>query len=132
MTATPIPRTLAMTVYADLDLSVIDELPPGKQPIRTKVFFERERARVYEIIRKEVNKGSQAFIVYPLVEESEALDLRDATRMAGHLQKEIFPELRVGLIHGRMGVEEKDGVMAAFSSRGYRHPCLDNGDRGWD
>ena len=117
MTATPIPRTLAMTVYADLDLSVIDELPPGKQPIRTKVFFERERSRVYEIIRKEVKKGSQAFIVYPLVEESEALDLRDATRMAGHLQKEIFPDLRVGLIHGRMGVEEKDSVMAAFSSR---------------
>ncbi|MBN2224206.1 MAG: ATP-dependent DNA helicase RecG, partial [Deltaproteobacteria bacterium] len=82
MTATPIPRTLAMTVYGDLDLSVIDEMPPGKKPIKTKVFYEKSRERVYEIIRKEVEKGNQAFIVYPLVEESEALDLKDATSMA--------------------------------------------------
>lgn len=117
MTATPIPRTLAMTVYADLDLSVIDEPPPGKKPIRTKVFFEKERDRVYEIIRREVGKGGQAFIVYPLVEESETLDLKDATNMAGHLQKDIFPELKVGLVHGRMKGEEKDSIMSGFKAK---------------
>jgi len=117
MTATPIPRTLAMTVYGDLDISVLDEMPPGKKPVRTKVFFERERPRVYEIIRKEIAKGNQVFIVYPLVTESEALDLKDATRMAEHLQKEIFPGLRIGLVHGRMKGPEKDGIMKAFNER---------------
>ncbi|MBA7562848.1 ATP-dependent DNA helicase RecG [subsurface metagenome] len=114
MTATPIPRTLAMTVYGDLDISVIDEMPPGKKPIKTKVFYEKGREKVYEIIRKEVGKGNQAFIVYPLVEESEALDLKDATSMAAHLKKDIFPDLRVGLIHGRMKGAEKDMIMADF------------------
>jgi ATP-dependent DNA helicase RecG len=113
-TATPIPRTLAMTVYGDLDVSVIDELPPGKKAIRTKVFFETQRNRVYEIIRREVQKGNQIFIVYPLVDESENLDLKDAKRMAEHLQKEIFPDYQIGLIHGRMKGDEKDRVMAAF------------------
>ncbi len=115
MTATPIPRSLAMTVYGDLDVSVIDEMPPGKKPIRTKVFYEKSRDKVYEIIRKEIKKGNQAFIVYPLVEESETLDLKDATRMAEHLQKEIFPEYCVGLIHGRMKGAEKDKIMSGFS-----------------
>jgi ATP-dependent DNA helicase RecG len=114
MTATPIPRTLAMTVYGDLDVSVIDELPPGKKEIRTKVFSETQRNRVYEIIRREVQKGHQIFIVYPLVAESENLDLKDATRMSEHLQKEIFPESRIGLIHGRMKGPEKEQVMAGF------------------
>lgn len=113
-TATPIPRTLAMTVYGDLDVSVIDELPPGKKEIRTKVFFEAQRKRVYEIVRREVQKGNQVFIVYPLVDESENLDLKDAKRMAEHLQKEIFPEVRIGLIHGRMKGAEKDRAMAEF------------------
>jgi ATP-dependent DNA helicase RecG len=117
MTATPIPRTLAMTVYGDLDISVIDEMPPGKKPVKTKVFYEKERPRVYEIIRKEVVKGNQVFIVYPLVEESEALDLKDATRMAEHLQKDVFPELRIGLIHGRMKGQEKDDIMKSFNER---------------
>ncbi|MDD5724004.1 MAG: ATP-dependent DNA helicase RecG [Syntrophales bacterium] len=116
MTATPIPRTLAMTVYGDLDLSVIDEMPPGKKPIKTKVFYEKGREKVYDIIRKEVEKGNQAFVVYPLVEESEALDLKDATSMAAHLQKDIFPDLRVGLIHGRMKGAEKDAIMTVFKS----------------
>ena len=115
MTATPIPRSLAMTVYGDLDISVIDEMPPGKKPIRTKVFYEKSRDKVYEIIRKELKKGNQTFIVYPLVEESETLDLKDATRMAEHLQKDIFPEYRVKLIHGRMKGSEKDGIMTDFS-----------------
>ncbi len=117
MTATPIPRTLAMTVYGDLDLSVIDELPPGKKPIKTKVFYEKGRDRVYDIIRREVEKGNQAFIVYPLVEESEALDLKDATSMAAHLQKDIFPDLRIGLVHGRMKGAEKDAIMEDFKGR---------------
>ncbi len=117
MTATPIPRTLAMTVYGDLDISVIDEMPPGKKPVRTKVFYERERPRVYEIIRKEIAKSNQVFIVYPLVTESEALDLKDATRMAEHLQREVFPEFRVGLIHGRMKGPEKERIMQAFNGR---------------
>ena len=114
MTATPIPRTLAMTVYGDLDLSVIDELPPGKKPIRTKVFYEDHRDRVYEIVRKELGKGNQAFIVYPLVEESEVLDLKDATSMAQHLQEDIFPEFKVGLVHGKMKSLEKSTVMKEF------------------
>ena len=117
MTATPIPRTLAMTVYGDLDISIIDECPPGRKEIRTKVFFEEERNRVYEIMRMELRKGNQIFVVYPLVEESENLDLRDATKMADHLQKEIFPDHRVGLIHGRMKGKDKDETMAGFLNR---------------
>ena len=114
MTATPIPRTLAMTVYGDLDVSVIDEMPPGKKPVKTKIFYEKERQRVYDIIRKEMVKGNQVFVVYPLVEESEKVDLRDATKMAEHLQKDVYPEFEVGLIHGRMKSREKDGIMSRF------------------
>jgi ATP-dependent DNA helicase RecG len=114
MTATPIPRTLAMTVYGDLDISVIDELPPLKKPIRTKVFYESRRPQVYEVIRKELAKKHQIFIVYPLVTESETLDLKDATRMAQHLQQDIFPEHRIGLIHGRLKAQEKDEIMTGF------------------
>ncbi len=114
MTATPIPRTLAMTVYGDLDLSIIDEMPPGRMPIETRVFSESSRARVYRILKEELQKGRQAFIVYPLVEESEKLDLRDATRMAEHLQRDVFPDLRVGLLHGRMKGEEKEAIMKEF------------------
>jgi ATP-dependent DNA helicase RecG len=117
MTATPIPRTLAMTLYGDLDISVIDEMPPGKTPVRTKVFSESQRTRVYEIIRREAKKGNQIFIVYPLVEASENLDLKDATRMAEHLRKEIFPECRVGLVHGRMKGKEKEQVMNDFGNK---------------
>lgn len=114
MTATPIPRTLAMTVYGDLDVSVIDEMPPGKKPVRTILLGENKRQMVYETIRKELAKGHQAFIVYPLVEQSENLDLKDATQMADHLQREIFPDCRVGLIHGKMKDKEKDEVMRDF------------------
>ena len=111
MTATPIPRTLAMTIYGDLDVSLIDEMPPGRVSVETKVFPESARARVYRIVEEEIKKGRQAFVVYPLVEESEKLDLKDATRMAEHLQKEIFPEFRVGLLHGRMKSDEKEAMM---------------------
>ncbi len=117
MTATPIPRTLAMTVYGDLDISVINECPPGRKEIQTKVFFEDKRNRVYEIMRMELMKGNQIFVVYPLVEESENLDLKDATKMADYLQREIFPKHKVGLIHGRMKGKEKDETMAGFINR---------------
>jgi len=117
MTATPIPRTLAMTVYGDLDVSVIDEMPPGKKTIRTKVFFENQRSSVYEIIHREIRTGNQVFVVYPLVEESDNLDLRDATRMAKHLQRDIFPHCHVGLIHGRMRAAEKDRIMNDFTGK---------------
>ena len=114
MTATPIPRTLALTVYGDLAVSIIDEFPPGRIPVQTKVYYERERPRVYDLVREEAGRGRQAFLVYPLVEESEKMDLLDATRMADHLQKDIFPQFRVGLIHGRMKGEEKEEVMVKF------------------
>lgn len=116
MTATPIPRTLAMTVYGDLDVSVIDEMPPGKKPIATTVMGENQRDKVYAIIAEELACGRQAFIVYPLVEQSENLDLKDATNMAAHLQKDIFPRYKVGLIHGKMKDREKDAVMQAFQN----------------
>ena len=117
MTATPIPRTLAMTVYGDLDVSIIDEMPPGKKTIRTKVFFENQRKSVYEIIDHEIRTGNQVFVVYPLVDESDNLDLRDATRMAEHLQRDIFPHCQVGLIHGRMKAAEKDRMMDDFTRK---------------
>ena len=117
MTATPIPRTLAMTVYGDLDVSVIDAMPPGHKPVQTKVFFERQRSKVYDSIAKEVGKGHQVFIVYPLVEESENLDMKDATSMAEHLQRDVFPHCRVGLIHGKLKRMEKEEIMAAFREK---------------
>ncbi len=117
MTATPIPRTLAMTLYGDLDISLIDELPPGRMPVTTKIFPESARNRVYRIVEEEVKKGRQAFLVYPLVEESEKLDLKNATQMAEHLQKEVFPSFRVGLLHGRMKSEEKEAIMMEFKER---------------
>ncbi len=116
MTATPIPRTLAMTVYGDLDVSLIDEMPQGRMPVETRVFPESARQRVYHTLEEEIRKGRQAFIVYPLVEESDKLDLKDATRMAEHLQKDIFPNFRVGLLHGRMTSEEKDSIMTEFKN----------------
>ena len=117
MTATPIPRTLAMTVFGDLDVSVIDELPPGRRPVKTKVFKERDRAQLYKLIRDELVKGRQSYIVYPLIEESEELDLRDATKMAEHLQKDIFPEHKIALLHGRMKPEEREAVMKTFKAQ---------------
>ncbi|MDD2540658.1 MAG: ATP-dependent DNA helicase RecG [Desulfuromonadaceae bacterium] len=117
MTATPIPRTLAMTLFGDLDLSVIDEMPPGRIPVETRIFFESRRAQLYDMIRKEVNAGRQVYVIYPLVEESEKLDLKAATQMAEHLQADIFPGLRVGLLHGRLSPVEKEAIMASFTSR---------------
>lgn len=117
MTATPIPRTLAMTLFGDLSLSMIDELPPGRTPIETRIYFENRRKQVYDLIRDEVAQGRQAYVIYPLVEESEKSDLKAASQMAEHLQSEIFPGLRVGLLHGRMKPEEKEAVMSSFKKR---------------
>ncbi|MDY6855118.1 MAG: ATP-dependent DNA helicase RecG [Thermodesulfobacteriota bacterium] len=114
MTATPIPRTLAMTLYGDLDISIIDELPPGRRPVVTKLYHEKDRKKVYKIIQEEVERGRQVYIVCPLVEESEKLDLKDATQMAEHIKRDIFPDFRVGLIHGRMQFHEKEEVMSLF------------------
>jgi ATP-dependent DNA helicase RecG len=114
MTATPIPRTLAMTLYGDLDLSVIDELPPNRLPVRTRLLNATRREQAYHTVRREVTKGRQAYIVYPLIEESETLDLSAAVEMAKHLQDEVFPEWPVGLLHGRLASEDKEAVMQAF------------------
>ncbi|MCA1632350.1 MAG: ATP-dependent DNA helicase RecG [Acidobacteria bacterium] len=114
MTATPIPRSLAMTVYGDLDVSVIDELPPGRTPIKTVVVGEDKRAGVYKGVEREVRAGRQAYIVYPLVEESEKMDLKDATRMFEHLRDRVFPHFSVGLMHGKMKSAEKEDAMRRF------------------
>ncbi|HEX9019804.1 MAG TPA: ATP-dependent DNA helicase RecG [Nitrospirota bacterium] len=116
MTATPIPRTLALTVYGDLDVSVIDEMPPGRSPVVTKLTFESRRGEAYRFIESELRKGRQAYVVYPLVEETEKSDLKAATEMAGHLQKSIFPGWKIGLLHGRMKGGEKEAVMASFKA----------------
>jgi len=115
MTATPIPRTLAMTLYGDLDLSVLDEMPPGRTPVRTRILREEEREAAWRIIRGELEAGGRAYVVLPLVEESEKLSLRDARRTFERV-RERFPGLGVGLLHGRMKGEEKDSVMRAFQS----------------
>ena len=115
MSATPIPRSLALTLYGDLDLSILDELPPGRQTIRTAVRAESARDRVYDFVRAEVEKGRQAYIVYPLVEESEKLELRAASAEYERLASEVFPQLRLGLLHGQMQGEQKDTVMQSFA-----------------
>jgi len=116
MTATPIPRSLAMTVYGDLDVSIIDELPPGRTPIVTKVFADNatDRKEVKQLLAREMRAGRQVYVVYPLVAESEKLDLRDATRRYEYLRDAVFPKFSVGLLHGRMKPEEKDDVMRRF------------------
>jgi len=119
LTATPIPRSLALTLYGDLDLSIMDELPPGRQPIPTHILAPQERERAYALIRSQVKEGHQAFIIYPLVEESEKSELLAATQEHETLQKEIFPDLKLGLLHGRMKAGEKDSVMLAFREKQY-------------
>ena len=114
MTATPIPRTLALTLHGDLDVSQIDELPPGRQAIQTTVLAPRDRTAAYDLIRREVAQGRQIYVVLPLVEESEKLDLRSAIDEHRHLQETIFPDFKVGLLHGRMSSAEKDEVINQF------------------
>lgn len=117
MTATPIPRTMSMTVFGDLDVSVIDELPPGRRPVETKVIREKDRGAAYEEILRELRSGNQAYIVYPLVEESEELSLKDATSMRERLQNGPFRDFRVGLLHGRLKPQEKEEVMRDFKEK---------------
>ncbi len=116
MTATPIPRTLALTVYGDLDVSTIRELPAGRLPIRTAAKPESRRDEVYQFIRDQLDAGRQAYVVYPLVEESAKIDLKAATEMADHLAQDVFPAYTVGLLHGRMKTDAKDRVMQSFAA----------------
>jgi ATP-dependent DNA helicase RecG len=118
MTATPIPRTLSLTLYGDLEVSLLDELPPGRKPVETSMVELPERDEAYEVVRAELEEGRQAYVICPLVEESEALeDVRAAEELYKELAEEIFPTRRVGLLHGRMKAAEKREVMAAFRAR---------------
>jgi ATP-dependent DNA helicase RecG len=116
MTATPIPRTLALTVYGDLDVSVIRDMPPGRHAIQTTVKPESRRDDIYGLVRKQLDQGRQAYVVYPLIEESEKIDLKAATEMTDTLAQDVFPEYRVALLHGRMKQDAKDRVMRAFAA----------------
>ncbi len=120
MTATPIPRTLALTTYGELDVTVMRDRPPGRSPIATTVRPESRRDDVWTFVRGELTAGRQAYVIYPLVEESEKIDVRDATAMADHLSQTVFPEWPVGLLHGRLGADAKQRVMDAFSSGALR------------
>ena len=117
MTATPIPRTLALTVHGDLDLTIIDELPKGRKPIKTSLVTSHRG--VYELIRQEIEAGRQAYVVYPLIEESETLSAKAATIEAERLQNEVFPQFKIGLLHGKLKNDEKDKVMKDFKDKKY-------------
>jgi len=116
MTATPIPRTLSLTMYGDLDASVIREMPKGRRAIRTLLRSDQDRESLYDLIRSEVSRGRQAYIVYPIIEESESLDVESAEENYRVLRERVFPDLRVALLHGRLASEEKDRVMNAFAA----------------
>jgi ATP-dependent DNA helicase RecG len=120
LSATPIPRTLALALYGDLDVSKLDELPPGRGGITTTIRDGRSRAKVYDFIRQEVAAGRQAYVVYPVIDESELTDLKAASKMAALLAEEVFPESRVGLVHGRLAADERDRVMRQFRSNEVR------------
>lgn len=117
MTATPIPRTLAMTVHGDLDLTIIDELPKGRLPVKTSLTGSHRG--VYDLIRQQIEEGRQAYVVYPLIEESETLSAKAATKEAEHLQQDVFPQFKVGLLHGKLKNEEKEQVMNDFKNKKY-------------
>jgi ATP-dependent DNA helicase RecG len=114
MSATPIPRSLALTLYGDLDLSLLDELPPGRTPVKTWLRYPGRRDEVYAFVEEQLAEGRQAYVVYPLVEESEKVDLRAATQEFQRLKDEVFPGRRLGLLHGQMPGEAKDAAMLAF------------------
>jgi ATP-dependent DNA helicase RecG len=114
MTATPIPRTLALTLYGDLDVSIIDEMPPGRVPVVTRHFTENHIEQVWSELKRQVEEGRQAYVVYPVIEESETQAMKAAEQMFGHLSREVFPQFRVGLMHGRLTPSEKDAAMSAF------------------
>ena len=114
MTATPIPRTLTLTLYGDLDVSILDELPPGRKPITTHWKMQDKRNQVYAAAQRLLNEGRQVYVVCPLVEESEKLQAKSATQLSEHIANEVFPQYRVGLLHGQMKPDEKDAIMAQF------------------
>ena len=116
MTATPIPRSLALTLYGDLDVSVIREMPSGRLPIRTRWVPAEKRTPAYEFVAKQIAQGRQAFIVFPLIEESETLEVRAAKSEFDRLRKEVFPQLKVDLLHGRLTSRQKEKVMRAFAA----------------
>ncbi len=120
MTATPIPRTLSLTLYGDLDLTLLREKPAGRQPVLTTVVREKDRPRLYQEIRRTVERGEQVYVIYPLVEASEKLELKSATEQYDRLRKEVFPELSIALLHGRMKAEQKDEVLADFKAGKYQ------------
>lgn len=120
MTATPIPRSLALTIYGDLDLSVMDEMPVGRQTIETHIVYPRERERAYTLINSQVEQGHQAFIIYPLVEKGENDEAKAAVEERDRIQKEIFPHYKIGLLHGRLKPDDKDQVMADFRDQKYQ------------
>jgi ATP-dependent DNA helicase RecG len=117
MTATPIPRTLSLTLYGELDVSIIDELPKNRKPVKTILRYDDEKGSVFEFVRDQIKQGRQAYFVYLLIEESEKVDLKAATVHFEHLQNKVFPDLRLGLIHGRLPSDEKDTLMEKFSRR---------------
>ena len=119
MTATPIPRTLALTVHGDLDLTIIDELPKGRKPIKTALLTSGQRKKAHNLIREEIIKGHQAYIVFPLIDESETLSAKAATKEAEELQNGVFSDLKIGLLHGKMKTDEKDKVMTDFKNKLY-------------
>ena len=114
MSATPIPRTLSLTLYGDLDISTIDELPPGRQEVQTRWVGPERRLAAYGCLRKQVEEGRQAFIIYPLIDESDTIEARAATDEYKRLSNDVFQDLRLGLLHGRMSAKEKDRVMREF------------------
>jgi ATP-dependent DNA helicase RecG len=114
LSATPIPRTLALAVYGDLDVSKLDEMPPGRGTVTTSILGGRSRAKVYDFIRSEVTKGRQAYVVYPVIDETEKTDLKAASKMAKLLAEEVFQDCEVGLVHGRLASDDKDKVMRRF------------------
>lgn len=119
MTATPIPRTLALTVHGDLDLTIIDELPKGRKPIKTAMITQSGHKYAYELIKDEVEQGRQAYVVYPLIDESETLSAKAATIEAENLQNNIFPQFKIGLLHGKLKNDEKEQIMADFKNKKY-------------
>jgi ATP-dependent DNA helicase RecG len=116
MTATPIPRTLALTLYGDLDVSVLDELPPGRTPVVTRSVADERSAEVWDFVRKQIGAGHQAYVVYPVIEENEERELKAAQQMHRQLREKIFPDLHVGLLHGRLDADEKEHVMREFQA----------------
>ena len=116
MTATPIPRTLALSLHGDLDVSQIDELPPGRTPIQTQMIRGCDRDQAYQLIRDQVSRGQRAYVVLPLIEDSEKLDLRSAVKVHTHLSEQVFAEFTVGLLHGRLSSSEKQGVIHSFAA----------------